>query len=121
MNIIFRSGNTIFTPAISDTILHGVTRESVVELARDWGYDVQERPVEVAEVINLLKKGELHEAFGAGTAATIAAIRTINYEDTDYEMPPFSEWTFAQRAAKELDAIKKGRVADTKGWTVRIV
>lgn len=121
MNIIFRTGNTIFTPAISDTILQGVTRESVIELARDWGFDVQERLVEVAEVIDLLKKGELHEAFGAGTAATIAAIRTINFEDVDYEMPPFSEWTFAQRAAKELDSIKKGRVADTKGWTVRIV
>jgi branched-chain amino acid aminotransferase len=119
MNIVFRAGNTIITPPASETILNGVTRDSVLQLARDWGYDVQERRVEVAEIIDLLKKGELNEAFGAGTAATIAPIRAIGYEDTDYELPSYESWEFAQRAAKELDAIKKGKVEDRHGWNVR--
>lgn len=119
MNIVFRTGNKIITPPASETILNGVTRDSVLQLARDWGYDVQERRVEVAEIIDLLKKGELNEAFGAGTAATIAPIRAIGYEDTDYELPSYDSWEFAQRAAKELDAIKKGKVEDRHGWNVR--
>lgn len=121
MNIVFRSGNTIFTPPTSETILNGVTRDSVLQLARDWGYNVEERRVEVEEVLHLLKEEKLHEAFGAGTAATIAPISTIGFEGSDYELPPFDGWEFAQKAAAALDGIKKGMVEDTHGWNVRFV
>lgn len=120
MNIVFRSGNTVFSPAVSDTILRGITRESVLELAREWGYEVQERPIEVAEVVGLLQRGELHEAFGAGTAATIAPIRTIHYEGTDFDLQPYTEWTFAQRAASEMEGIKRGHIADRHQWITKI-
>lgn len=120
MNIVFRSHNTVFSPKVSDTILRGITRESVLELAREWDYNVEERPIEVAEIVDLLRKGELHEAFGAGTAATIAPISTIHYEGTNFDLQPYSEWTFAQRAAKEMDDIKKGRVADRHQWNLKI-
>jgi branched-chain amino acid aminotransferase len=121
MNIVFRNGNTVFSPQVSDTILRGITRESVLELAREWGYHVEERPIEVAEVVELLQSGQLSEAFGAGTAATIAPISTIHYDGVNYELPPYEEWTFAQRAAKEMNDIKKGRVADRHRWNLKIV
>ena len=121
MNIVFRSGNTVFTPAPSETILNGITRQSVVQLARDWGYDVQERRVSVAEVVDALKAGTLNEAFGAGTAATIAPIRTIHFDGVDYELPAFETWDFARRASKELDDLKRGRIEDRFGWNLRVV
>lgn len=120
MNIVFRTGNTVFSPAVSDTILRGITRDSVLALARDYGYDVQERQVEVNEVVNLLREGKLDEAFGAGTAATIAPIRTINFEGTDFELPPFESWSFARRASKELTDIKRGFANDRFNWNVKI-
>ncbi len=120
MNIMFRKGNQIFTPNPSDTILNGITRRSVVQLAKDWGYDVQERPVEVQEVIDLLKKNELDEAFGAGTAATIAHIIRIHHKGVDYELPPVSQRTFSNKVLKTLDDIKYGRIADPHGWIMHI-
>lgn len=120
MNIVFRSGNTIFTPATGDTILKGVTRESVLQLARDWDYQVEERRVSVQEVIDLLRANKLDEAFGAGTAATIAPIRTIAYQDEVFELLPYARWTFAQRVAKEMEDLKKGRIEDRHHWNVEV-
>lgn len=121
MNVIFRSGNTIFTPMVSDSILDGVTRDSVLAVARDWGYNVEERKVSVKEVMDLLAKGELHEAFGAGTAATIAPIRVINYQGKDYELRPFSEWEFAPKVSDFMDELKRGNEQDIHHWNKRIV
>jgi len=121
MNVIFRSGNTVFTPMISDSILDGVTRDSVLTLARDWGYNVEERKVSVKEVIELLEKGELNAAFGTGTAATIAPIGTIHYEGKDYVLPPVETREFSNRAAKELDLIKRGMMPDVHNWSMRVV
>lgn len=116
MNIIFRIGNKIITPAVSETILDGVTRDSVLTLARDWGYEVEERRVEVSEIIHLLEEGKLDEAFGAGTAATIAPIRSISFNGRDYELAPSETWEFANKAANELTAIKKGLIDDRFHW-----
>jgi branched-chain amino acid aminotransferase len=121
MNVIFRSGNTIFTPMVSDSILDGVTRDSVLAVARDWGYNVEERKVSVKEVMDLLAKGELHEAFGAGTAATIAPIRVINYQGKDYELRPFAEWEFAPKVSDFMDELKRGNEKDIHHWNKRIV
>lgn len=120
MNVIFRAGNTIFTPAVSDSILDGVTRDSVLALAKDWGYNVEERKVSVKEVIDLLSKGELSEAFGAGTAATIAPIRVINFEGTDYSLRPYDQWEFAPKVSDHLDALKRGLEKDNHHWNIRI-
>lgn len=116
MNIAFRSGNKILTPAVSETILNGITRESAMQLARDWGYEVEERRVSVEEILQLLKTGGLDEAFGLGTAATVAPIRVIGFEGTDYELSPYSEWELAPKLSKEMDNLKRGRTQDVHGW-----
>lgn len=121
MNVIFKKGNTIFTPALSDSILDGITRNSVLQVARDWGFNVEERKVSVKEVIDAIQSGELEEAFGAGTAATIAPIRVIHFEGNDYQLRPFAEWEFAPKVSKYLDQLKRGNEPDVHGWNKKIV
>jgi branched-chain amino acid aminotransferase len=120
MNVMFRTGNKIITPALSETILNGVTRDSVLTLARDWGYEVEERRVSVEEIRQLLKDGKLDEAFGAGTAATIAPICSIGFEDANVELPPYSGWEFAPKAAQTLIDIRRGRTNDPFNWNTYI-
>jgi branched-chain amino acid aminotransferase len=116
MNVMFVMDDTLVTPALGDTILNGITRDSVLTLARDWGMKVEERKVEVAEIIDAIESGRLKEAFGAGTAATIAHIETIGYGDKDYQLPAVEKRTFAPKVLKTLDDIKAGHAEDTHGW-----
>lgn len=120
MNIMFMIGDTLITPSLSDSILAGITRDSVLTLAKDWGVTVEERKVEVAEVIAALKAGTLKEAFGTGTAATIAHISTIGHDGTDYELPPVPEREFSNKVLATLDGIKRGRIEDKYGWIAKV-
>jgi branched-chain amino acid aminotransferase len=120
MNVMFVVDDTLITPALSDSILAGITRESVLTLARDWGMKVEERKVSVEEIVNGLKSGRVKEAFGAGTAATIAQIITIAHNDIDYNLPPVEQRTFSNKVLKELNAIKYGTKRDERGWTYRL-
>lgn len=120
MNIMFVSGNTIITPPTGDTILQGITRDSVLTLARDWGYDVQERPVSVDEIEELIKNDKLDEAFGVGTAATIAPFSLIGFESKDYNLSNFENWTFANKVLTEMTNIKMGNTEDIHGWNLKI-
>jgi len=120
MNVIFRKGNTIFTPMLGETILSGVTRDSVLTLAREWGYQVEERKVRVDEVVGLIKEGKLDEAFGAGTAATIAPIRTFHYKGEDYALSPSSDWEFTNKVTNYLDQLRRGMIEDTRQWNLRV-
>lgn len=118
MNIFFMTDEGLITPALSDTILAGITRKSVIALAKDWGVPVQERKIEVSELIEKLEKGLVKDAFGAGTAATIAHIATIGHEGRDFELPPVEEREFSNRVLKYLNDYRKGRVEDKFGWNV---
>ncbi len=121
MNVMFLSGNTVLTPALSDSILNGVTRSSVLQLAKDWGYDVQERKVSVAEIVDLLKAGKLDGAFGVGTAATIAPIRTIHHNGTDYTINPNGSASFADKVSTYLDHLKRGMESDAHQWNYKVM
>jgi branched-chain amino acid aminotransferase len=116
MNLMFVINDTLLTPQLSDTILAGITRDSVLTVARDWGMKVEERKVAIDEVIDAAKRGILQEAFGTGTAATIAHISTIGYEQVDYDLPIPTSESFSKRVNKELDGIRRGRVADKHNW-----
>ncbi len=121
MNVLFVIGDKLVTPTeSSDTVLHGITKRSVIELAQDWGMIVEERRVSVAEVITALEDGTLKEAFGAGTAATIAPISTIGYRGKNYELPGEEARTFSSRVYEELNNIKIGKVKDRFGWLRRV-
>lgn len=119
MNIMFVMGETIVTPALSDTILHGITRDTVITLARHWGMKVEERRLSVNELVEGLKEGRVKEAFGVGTAATIAHIELIGYEGRNFELPPIEKRPFANKVLHELEGIKRGLKPDSFGWMYR--
>lgn len=120
MNVMFVIGGRLITPALSDSILPGITRDSVLRLARSWGMPVEERKVAVRELIAAADSGELEEAFGVGTAATIAHIQSIGFEGRDYVLPAVEKRQFAARAYEELEGIKHGTREDKFGWIVKM-
>lgn len=119
MNIMFIIGDTIRTAPLSDTILPGITRKTVLQLAKEWGYKVDESPVLVTEVVEAAKSGTLKEAFGVGTAATIAQIILIGHDGTDYDLPPVEGREFSNKVYSTLEDIKHGRVEDKHGWVFK--
>lgn len=120
MNVMFLIGDTLLTSPAGDTILAGITRDSVLTLARDWGYKVEERKVSVKEVVEAIENGELKEAFGTGTAATIAHIATIGYEGKDYNLPAVEGREFSNRVFKALDELKTGVTEDKWNWVYKL-
>jgi branched-chain amino acid aminotransferase len=120
MNVMFVIGDTLVTPGLSDTILDGVTRNSVLTLARDWGMKVEERKVSIKEVFEAIEKGNLMEVFGCGTAATIAQIVGIGYNGKDYALPPVADRKFSTKVDETLRAIRKGKVEDKFHWMMKI-
>ena len=120
MNVIFIIDDVLVTPPIGDTILAGITRDSVLTIARDWNMKVEERKISVDEIVEAHQKGVLQEAFGTGTAATIAPIKLIGYSGVDYSLPAITETSFSSRVAKELDGIRKGKIHDRHSWIVKI-
>ena len=120
MNVMFVMNDTLVTPALSDSILHGITRDSVLKLARHWGMKVEERKISVEELVNGLKDGKVTEAFGAGTAATIAHIDLIGHEGKDYKLPPVENRKFANKVYHELNLLKRGLAPDPFNWIFRV-
>ncbi|MDW3209590.1 MAG: branched-chain amino acid aminotransferase [Reichenbachiella sp.] len=118
MNLLFLMNDTLVTAPTGDSILNGITRDSVLTLARDWGMKVEEKRLSVKELEAALKAGEVKEAFGAGTAATIAKIHKIGYNGTDYVLP--EEKPLADKLFDTLDKIKLGEIEDTHGWVYKV-
>lgn len=120
MNVMFLIGDTLLTPGLSDTILDGVTRKTVLELAKSWGLKVEERKVSIKEVFEAIENKTLKEIFGCGTAATIAQIIGIGYNGKDYALPPVEQRTFSPKVDDTLRQIRKGKIKDTFGWMVKV-
>ena len=116
MNLMFVFDDTLVTPALSDSILKGITRDSVLTLARHWGIKTEERKISVRELIDGLESGRVKEAFGAGTAATIAHIELIGHEGKNHYLPPVETRKFSNRVLNELDGMKRGIKKDPFGW-----
>lgn len=120
MNIMFVIDDSLITPALSDSILAGITRDSVLKLARSWGMAVEERRISVDEVVEAMEEGRLQEAFGVGTAATIAHIEAIGFAGKDHILPDVEHRAVANKIFQELDGIKRGLKPDTFGWIVEL-
>lgn len=120
MNVMFIIDDTLITAPAGDTILNGITRDSVLTLARDWGMKVEERPVEVAEVVDAARAGKITEAFGTGTAATIAQIDTIGIGDEQFALPAVEGREFSNKVLKTLNDIRYGRIEDPHNWVYKI-
>ena len=119
MNVFFIIDGVLTTPSLDGTILPGITRDSILTLAREKGLRVEERKITVEEVVAGLGNGKVTAAFGAGTAATIAPIRVIGYKGKDLELPELKPDSEVLLIGKMLDDIRRGRVADTHGWVVK--
>ena len=120
MNVMFVINNTLITPALSDSILPGITRDSVLRLATSWGMHVEERKIPVKELIESLEAEKVQDVFGVGTAATIAPIQCIGYKGKEYILPSAAKRDFSNRVYEELDGIKHGTRPDPFGWTVKM-
>ena len=113
--MIFRIGDTIITPH-GDTILHGVTRRTIMELADKWGYKTEQRRVSVQELIDGIQNGTVTEAFAAGTAATITHIDRIGFEGNNYTLPPVEGREFSLKVLDYLNQLRYGKIEDPFGW-----
>lgn len=120
MNIVFEIDGKLITPSEDmDTILRGITKRSVVEIAEKWGLTVEERKITVEEVVNALREGKVTDAFGAGTAATIAQIAKIGYRDELFDLPSIESRTTSNKIKKYLNELKSGKIEDDFNWIKR--
>jgi branched-chain amino acid aminotransferase len=120
MNVMFVIDGKLVTPQLGTSVLSGITRDSILKIARHWGMQVEERRVSVTEVIEANQTGRLQEAFGAGTAATIAAIKAISCDGIDHELPAIETREFSAKVRKYMDDLKYGRIADEHGWNLTV-
>ena len=118
MNAVFVLNGKLVSPALGDTVLNGVTRNSILTLARHFGMEVEERRVSVAELKSAAESGALTEAFGVGTAATMTPIEAIGFAGGDVALPEVASWTVMPQLSKALDDIRRGRAEDPFGWRV---
>ena len=119
MNVFFRINDTLYTAPTSERILDGVTRKSLLDIAKREGMDVQIRSVLVEEIVNAAKDGSLKEIFGAGTAAVVSPISAFSFQDVEYALPKM-ENSFALQLKEKLTNIQYKLAEDTFGWTVKV-
>lgn len=116
MNVMFVLNGKLVTPKLSTAILDGVTRDSILTLAKSEGIPVEERRISVDELEEGFKKKTLTEAFGAGTAAVVAPISIIHIHQTDYQLPAVAPDSIQLRMKKRLLDIRTGAAPDPFGW-----
>lgn len=119
MNLFFRINDTLLTAPTSERILDGVTRKSIIEMAKKEGIKIEVRPVLISELIEGIKDGSLKEIFGAGTAAVVSPIKGFSYQDVYYELPKI-ENSVALQIKEKLTNIQHKLAEDTFGWTVKV-
>jgi branched-chain amino acid aminotransferase len=116
MNLMFVIDGKLITPPLSDTILDGITRDSLLTIAKDLSIETEERPVSIKEIIKALDDKKTVEVFGAGTAAVIAPINVIGIDGELYQLPAYDDNSVMFRLKKELEMIRSGRSEDVYGW-----
>ena len=120
MNIMFRINDNLITPKLSESILGGITRDSVIAIAKQKGIDVEERKISVKEIVEAYKNNTLKEAFGVGTAVTLNPIDKITFRDLDIHIEKQTPNSYGQLLKKELLSIQFGKTEDIFGWTMEI-
>ncbi len=115
-NLLFVIKGKLLTPSVRSTVLDGVTRDTILQLAKKAGIEVEERRVSVREVIEGIENGTLTEAFAAGTAATVTPIGDISYNGKLYTIPASTPDNISNSIAKTLNDIRYGLTADEFGW-----
>lgn len=120
MNIMFRIADEIVTPPLGGTILAGVTRDSVLALARDWKMRVSERAISIDEVVDASWKGTLQEVWGTGTAAVISPVGELAYKGRPIVVNNGRIGEVTQKLYDTIVGIQYGKTPDTRGWTLEV-
>lgn len=120
MNIFFKIDGKIVTPMLNGSILPGITRNSVIEVCKSWGYEVEERKISVEELLDAQRTGKLEECFGTGTAAVISPVGKLRYKDDVMTINNNEIGEVSQKLYDTITGIQWGRVEDTFGWTVNV-
>jgi len=119
MNMFFVIDGVITTPSLTGAILHGITRKSVLTLAQHMGYKCEERRITITEILEGIETGRVSEAFGAGTAASIAPVGEICYKGKTYTIDMDGIGPSSQQFYDKLQAIQFGESDDPFGWTIK--
>ncbi|MGN0818863.1 MAG: branched-chain amino acid aminotransferase [Christensenellaceae bacterium] len=120
MNVMFKINGEVVTPKLTGSILPGITRKSAIELMKDWGMKVTERLLSIDELISAVENGTLEEAWGTGTAAVVSPIGFLSINGKEYKINDNKIGPTTQRLYDELTGIQWGKVADKKGWVLKV-
>ena len=120
MNVLFKIGGKVVTPALTGSVLPGITRKSCLELLRDWGIPVEERLISAQELFDAADAGKLEEAWGSGTAAVVSPIGELAMGDKDVIVNGGQIGHLTQRLYDTLTGIQWGTEPDAYGWTVPV-
>ena len=116
MNVLFVINDTLITAPLSDSILDGVTRDSLLTLANHLGYKTEERQLSVKELADAFRDKTITEAFGAGTAAVVAPIGVIHIDGMDFYLPAYDKESVSNQLKNKLERIRSGTDEDLYGW-----
>ncbi|WP_055446622.1 branched-chain amino acid aminotransferase [Lacinutrix mariniflava] len=119
MNVFVRINDTLITSPVSDRILDGITRKSILDIAKAEGINTEVRKIKVSELVEAAKDGSLKEIFGAGTAAVISPISGFGFRDSDFDLPEIED-TYASKLKARIVAIQTNKTEDPFGWRVKI-
>ena len=120
MNIFFKINGTIVTPVLNGSILPGVTRDSVINLCKEWGLPVEERKISIDEIFEAHKNGTLEEVFGTGTAAVISPVGQLRWEKNIMQVKDGGIGEYSQKLYDTITGIQLGKIEDTHNWTVEV-
>lgn len=120
MNIFFVIDGKIVTPATKGTILKGITRDSILQIFKNNGYEVEERDLSIEEVVEAFDSGKLEDVFGSGTAAVISQVASITYKDHEMVLPSVENRKVSNWIKDRVNGIRSGRYSDKSGWLVPV-
>lgn len=119
MNIFFRIGDKLLTAPTNDRILDGVTRKSVIQIAKDAGIEVEVRPIKISEIVAASKNNSLKEMFGSGTAVVINPIKSFGYQGVNYKLPEVAH-PIASKLKEQIMSIQYNLTSDPHGWRFEV-
>ena len=120
MNIFFKINGKVLTPMLNGSILPGITRNSVIALCKEWGYEVEERKISVDELYEASVNGTLEEVWGTGTAAVISPVGHLRFQDQVMQIKDGGIGELSQKLYDTVTGIQLGKIEDTRGWVVEV-
>ena len=120
MNIFFKMNGKVVTPMLNGSILPGITRDSIITLCKDFGYEVEERKISLDEVIKASKYGVLEEVFGTGTAAVVSPVGKLKNKNEELIINDGKIGDLSLKLYETLTGIQYGKIEDKHNWRVKV-